>query len=293
MNLTVPPGKYVLAVSGGVDSMVLLDVLSERSDLCLVVAHFDHGIRPESYLDEELIRKVAGQKGLSLEVGHGGLDSNASEDKARQARYEFLNKFKKSYGAQAIITAHHQDDLIETAFWNLIRGTNRQGLTAINNSLILRPMLSISKKAILDYAEKKQLEWIEDNTNNKDTYLRNYLRRNILKDLKSSDRQLMLKNLEKVAYINRELNERIATLSHSLEKNAVIDREKFTLLPSEVAHEVMAYWLKDHKVRDFDKRTVQRLSLGLKTARANTKEAVKAGVWLKIDHKTAHFTTSG
>src|SRR5438270_2251525 len=118
MKVNVPPGRYVLAVSGGVDSMVLLDLLAKLPGLELVVAHFNHGIRPESVNDEELVANRAKRLNLPLELGYASLGQGASEATARQARYQFLEAVQKKYKAKAIITAHHQDDWIETAVIN-------------------------------------------------------------------------------------------------------------------------------------------------------------------------------
>src|SRR4051812_31887046 len=115
MKVKVPRGKYILAVSGGVDSMVLLDLLARKPGIELVVAHFDHGIRPDSKKDEVLVRKAAASYGVAFEPGQGNLGPAASEATARQARYHFLDEVLTKHQALKIITAHHQDDAIETA----------------------------------------------------------------------------------------------------------------------------------------------------------------------------------
>ena len=90
MKVQLEPGKYVVAVSGGVDSMSLLHALKDLPDVELVVAHFDHGIRPDSAQDRELVQKIADEYGLSFEYTQGHLGKDASEEQARKARYEFL-----------------------------------------------------------------------------------------------------------------------------------------------------------------------------------------------------------
>src|SRR3989338_6989044 len=108
------------------------------------------------------LKKTAQKYGLPFEVGHGRLGKAASEETARQARYEFLDKVKRKYKADAIITAHHQDDLIETAFLNILRGTGRKGLSSIVNPKIRRPILNVPKAEILAYAKQHHLKWYED-----------------------------------------------------------------------------------------------------------------------------------
>src|ERR1051326_4577924 len=105
MKVGVPEGKYILAVSGGVDSMALLDILAGQPGVELIVAHFNHGIRPDSMREERLVKNTAKKYGLKFELGHGNLDLAASEDQARQARYRFLKSVKRKYGADKIITA--------------------------------------------------------------------------------------------------------------------------------------------------------------------------------------------
>src|SRR5579871_6122810 len=111
MKADIPSGKYILAVSGGVDSMALLDILSKKSGLALIVAHFNHGIRADAEADETLVKEAARRKGLAVEIGYGRLGSGASEEKARKARYEFLKRIMLKHQADAVVTAHHQDDL--------------------------------------------------------------------------------------------------------------------------------------------------------------------------------------
>ena len=181
MDVSLKPGKYVVAVSGGVDSMVLLDLLKDQPHLKLIVAHYDHGIRPDSAKDRQLVQDVAAAYHLPMVFENGKLGSTASEATARQARYEFLERTRQTHSARAILTAHHQDDVLETAIINLIRGTGRRGLTALSSQpLIIRPLLHVSKADIRAYAEKQQLKWHEDSTNQDEKYLRNYIRRNWL-----------------------------------------------------------------------------------------------------------------
>jgi tRNA(Ile)-lysidine synthetase-like protein len=132
MKIQLPKGRYVVAVSGGVDSVVLLDALSKLPNLELVVAHLDHGIREDSIEDRRFVASLAASYGLVFEYGEGRLGSGASEATAREARYNFLRGVKMKHDAKAIITAHHQDDLIETAILNMLRGTGRKGLTSLS-----------------------------------------------------------------------------------------------------------------------------------------------------------------
>ncbi len=179
MGLDKLSGRYVVAVSGGVDSVVLLHQLSLLPDLQLVVAHFDHGIRDDSGQDADFVAGLAKLYGLPFEVRHEKLGKSASEELARNRRYKFLRSVAKKYDSR-IITAHHSDDAIETIAINITRGTGWRGL-AVLDSDIVRPLLGISKKDVLRYAQAHNLEWSEDSTNASDAYLRNRIRRKISK----------------------------------------------------------------------------------------------------------------
>lgn len=167
--------KYVVAVSGGVDSVVLLDMLIKKGEHELVVAHFDHGIRPGSADDAAFVRALSESYGVIFESRRVELGSKASEEQARLERYAFLNEVVARHGG-VLVTAHHQDDIVETIAINLVRGTGWRGLAVLNNPNIRRPLLGMRKIELYDYAVKNGLEWVEDETNQSDAYLRNRLR---------------------------------------------------------------------------------------------------------------------
>lgn len=294
MKADLKPGRYVLAVSGGVDSMVLLDLLSKKPDVRLIVAHFNHGIRSDSDKDERLVRQVARELNLPFEVGHGHLDRGASEETARTARYKFLSAVKVKYQADAIITAHHQDDYLETAFINLIRGTGRKGLVAIStNPQIRRPLLRYPKKDIKLYAKRRGLIWREDKTNHSNDYWRNYLRNGALKQLTVEDKQFMIKNIEKVANTNKIIDYQIAKISQLILTENAIDRFGFTTLPSQIGDELVVYWLRQRNMADFNRKTIQRVSNAIRTNRSHTKCLIRDKLSLSFTDKTAKFTSVG
>ena len=201
-------GTYVIAVSGGVDSVALLHALQKQTELTIIVAHFDHGIRPDSSSDEQFVAGLARQYNLAYASEREELGQNASEETARHARYNFLLSVKKEQGAQAIITAHHADDIIETMVLNLIRGTGWRGLCSLRNTPgLLRPLLAVAKKDIVKYAKNHTLSWREDSTNNDERHLRNAIRRQLMPHV---ERQAWLdlyeKQLELAQLIDNELH---------------------------------------------------------------------------------------
>lgn len=292
MKVQLPRGKYIIAVSGGVDSMALLDLLAKQPVIELVVAHFNHGMRPDAHKDEELVQRRVKQLGLPYEMGYGHLGAKASEATARNARYEFLERQQNKYRAAAIITAHHQDDWLETAFLNLLRGTGYRGLVAISaNKMVLRPLLNYPKSAILDYARKQELQWREDSSNQEDDYLRNYIRHKLLPKLNERQRQDLICKLDKVAKINAGIYKDIAKLSHQINENSTIDRSKFSALPTDLANELLAYWLRNDGV-EFDKPTIKRLNVALRTSQADTIHPVKENLSLVLKKRSAQFVNT-
>lgn len=292
MEIKVPEGKYVLAVSGGVDSIVLLDLLSKLPGVKLILAHFNHGIRPDAAKDEKLAADTADKYGLPIEIGRADLGPGASEEAARQARYNFLESVQRVHGAGKIITAHHQDDLIETALINLIRGTGRQGLSAISsNPSVLRPLLDTPKSEIVKYAKDHKLEWHEDTTNQSTDYLRNYLRHKVLTTMSGSQRQTLLRRLNQISTLNLKIDENIAILSQII-GNGKIDRPLFSSLPTNVGNEILVYQLRARGIRDFDAKTINRLNIVIRTAKAGSIHPIKHGAKLEVGPKLARLLTS-
>jgi tRNA(Ile)-lysidine synthase len=167
--------NYIVAVSGGVDSVVLLDMLSKTQHK-LIVAHVDHGIRgEESTADARFVAALARRYQLPFVSTELHLGAHASEETAREKRYEFLFGEAEKYRA-VVVTAHHRDDIIETITLNLTRGTGWRGLAVLARKDIERPLLDMSKAQLYAYALAHHLEWVEDVTNHTDVYLRNRIR---------------------------------------------------------------------------------------------------------------------
>jgi len=186
LSVKLPKAKYIIAVSGGVDSMVLLDILRRQPDVDLVVAHLNHGIRDDSNLDEELVHHYTMSHNIIFVSKHISLGKGASEEKARKARYSFLRQCRKRFNTKFIVTAQHQDDLVETAIINLLRGTSWRGLAPFTNTKdVLRPLINYKKSELITYAKRHNIPWREDSTNQDQMYLRNYVRRSLLSQVET------------------------------------------------------------------------------------------------------------
>lgn len=192
------PSPWVLAISGGIDSMVLLHLLSAAKDELggpnLIVATFDHQLRANSALDRDFVEHISTAMDLPFAGGIAyreyGTTSGANvEALARQQRYDFLADVARQHHAHVIFTAHHADDQVETILLHLIRGTGLSGLRGMafespvpgNTDLVLvRPLLDIFREDIEHYAVQYGLTWREDETNTDVNYSRNRLRHNII-----------------------------------------------------------------------------------------------------------------
>lgn len=291
MDFDLQPGKYVVAVSGGVDSVVLLHLLTRQaatrqlpsSTYRFVVAHFDHGIREDSAEDKKLVQALAAKYGLKFEYAEGKLGPQASEAQAREARYAFLHRVRRTSGAQAIITAHHQDDMLETVILNLLRGTGRRGLSSLKSTdVVKRPLLHVPKKELLRYASREGLKWREDSTNTDKKYLRNYIRKNILPRFAKADREVLLGIIGRAAEMNEQISKEVANYLHLQPAAATLDRHWFVMLPHAVAREIMAEWLLANAATELSKKLLERLTVAAKTGRSGSRVDVDAGHWLHI-----------
>jgi tRNA(Ile)-lysidine synthase len=292
MQVNLEQGKYVVAVSGGVDSVVLLNVLSKVSELELIVAHLDHGIRPDSAQDAVFVMELAEKYGLPFVGGSVRLGPDASEEEARKCRYDFLRSVVRDSKAQAIITAHHQDDVIETAIINTLRGTGRKGMTSLQSTKDLkRPMLHISKQEIIDYAQKNKLKWREDSTNQDTRYLRNKVRQKLAKNLDKKTRERILDSLQTMQMINMELDALHAELLDQNSDNNTLNRQWFTSLPHAASREVLAYWLRSHE-HSFDTKTLERVVNKIKTGRSNSKADIGSGNYILIEKRQISLKSS-
>lgn len=222
--------KYVIAVSGGVDSVVLLHMLATTSHNDLIVAHFDHGIRTDSAEDANFVKSLADQYGLPFEMKREELGPGASEELARVRRYAFLRAIAKKYDA-VIATAHHMNDIAETIAINISRGTGWRGV-AVLASDVYRPLLSKTKAELITYAQQHSLAWHEDSTNSSDAYLRNRLR----SKLRNDD---VVCQLAALRARQVELRDLIDTEIKSMGLRAPFPRYLFVMVDQSIAMEIL------------------------------------------------------
>lgn len=184
-RLKLRPGRVLVAVSGGVDSTVLLHLMNRLGaahGLEPIVAHLDHGIHPQSSTVATLVEASAHQLGLPFVLGRLQLGAGTSETAARGVRRQWLEETRKRMGANYILLAHQADDQAETILMRLLRGSGPAGLAgmSLRRGPLVRPLLSFTRRTILRYARANQLEWWEDSANRNTRHLRSWLRADVL-----------------------------------------------------------------------------------------------------------------
>ena len=176
--------RFLLGVSGGVDSVVLAHLLYTL-EIDFGIAHVNYGLRgADSDADEQLVRDLAASLGVACHVTQAPIDPTASgiQEKARDLRYNWFSEVLESNAYGTILTAHHADDQLETLFMRLTRGSGLEGLGGIqdNKGLLVRPLLPFQKDEILAFAKEQKLHWREDVSNSSSRYLRNAIRHKVL-----------------------------------------------------------------------------------------------------------------
>jgi tRNA(Ile)-lysidine synthase len=191
------PGKrYLLACSGGMDSMALAHLLW-KAGVSFELAHVNFGLRgEESDGDESFVRAWAKERNLLVHV-HQAQTKKIAENQgisiqmaAREIRYHFFETLRSQQGLEGIVLAHHEDDQLETILLNLLRGTGIEGMYGMSErrDWLIRPLLSFSRQEIAAYMEREQLSWREDSSNASSDYKRNKLRHSLMPALYDQDK---------------------------------------------------------------------------------------------------------
>lgn len=281
----------LLAISGGVDSIVLLDALanglghrrkntdtSKITDLInrfidennlvkIELAYADHLQRSDTDLDIKAIGQLAKKFDLKLNRAKLDLPKDSSEQLARDKRYRALEEIRQKRCLDHIITAHHADDVLETALINLTRGTGPKGISALRHQEegLWRPFLYrlqediyITKQDILDYAEQQGLSWHEDSTNSSDKYLRNRIRHK-LDQHSEEEKTKLLRLISNNLQLRQEISDIIEMVEMALATGSdqTYSIELFKDLPEEVKNQFLHTKINQNGF-DVNKESVQR-----------------------------------
>lgn len=244
---------YLLAVSGGVDSMVLAD-LFQVSGLKFQIAHINYHLRNEdSNLDQKVVSDFCERYQIPFhlyEVSEkDDKPENSIQNWARELRYRFFRKIQKEQNLEYLVIAHHLNDQLETFIINLSKASGIKGLSGIpaNENQIIRPLLSFSKNEIYEFAKDNKIEFREDVSNQKTDYLRNKIRHNIvpqLLDINDNFLQNFSKSMEILNQTKDVLNDLINEKINGYKTNTetgqtIIDKTKFSQESNIIRFEIL------------------------------------------------------
>ena len=253
----LPAGsKILLAVSGGVDSVSLLHLLHNLRDVYgwdISIAHYNHGARADAYKDALLVGDLANEYGYPFYLGKYEY-TDFSEAALRKARYDFLESIRRDIGYDYIVTAHHNNDLLETAVFNTIRGADREGMVSLKprRGNVIRPMLTFSKPEIIVFANLQKLPYREDSTNSDLGYSRNFVRNVLMPQGSVQFRQFhhnMNKRLSRLNELNSKINLGLSRLAGTLvdfedNKSLQVDTDAFNQLSDTIKPSLLVYLIK-------------------------------------------------
>lgn len=214
-NLIRENDKILVAVSGGPDSICLLNILyniKERLKIELYVAHVNHLIRKEAKSDAEFVKEFCDSKNIEFFYKECDVKEKAqtekisTEEAGRNARYEFFEEIANKYSINKIAIGHNKNDLAETLIMNILRGTGTQGLKAIlnKNGKYIRPLLDVDREKIEEYCEKNNLKPRIDLTNFENNYTRNKIRNIVIPYVKKEFNQNIVETLTRLSQIATE-----------------------------------------------------------------------------------------
>ena len=228
--------KIVVAVSGGPDSMCLLDILfklKEELKIEIVVAHVNHGIREVSESEKDYVEAYCNEKKIPFYYKKVNIPRLSKEQKiseetcGRNVRYEFFEELRNKLNFDYIAVAHNSNDNVETIMLNIIRGCGLKGLVGIDMKFdkIIRPILTIEKKDILVYNQKAGLNPCFDETNNQDIYLRNKVRLQLIPALEEINPNFS-NGIIRMKEILREDNDFIDSYVEIKLKEVILEEDK-------------------------------------------------------------------
>ncbi len=252
-RLLEPDDRVIVGLSGGMDSMTLIDVLLLLGYRC-VAAHCNFHLRgEESERDAAFVKQWCESAEVKLvsidfDTYRYAADHKISiEMAARELRYEWFEDVRKQHHANVIAVAHHRDDLAETVLLNLIRGTGIRGLTGISpkNNSIVRPLLGVSRDEIEAYVDERKLPFIFDSTNSDDAFVRNFLRLNViplLEKMNPSVKNAIYRTAQHVGEARKIYDFYIETQKKAIfiDNRIDIDKLKATLSPAAMLFEILS-----------------------------------------------------
>lgn len=228
MQLQLNNQTIILAVSTGIDSMVLLDLVQQLNNVKVIVCHVNHHRRDQSNEEQQYITNYCKEKNLKCYIEELYFeDTKNFQETARNKRYQFFERILKLENAKYLLTAHHATDNLETILMRLIKSSSHKGyagieqLQQIKDYYIYRPLLKLTKHDIYNYQQSKNIKYYNDESNDHDDYLRNRIRHNIIPEMEKEN-----PSLYKAIEIYQE---------HILETNKMLFQEINSFINNEVS----------------------------------------------------------
>lgn len=254
---------------------LVADFIQQQSINKVELAYIDHSQRADTNFDIKAVRTISDKYSTTIHISKIDLPKDCSEEQARNLRYLELKRIRLDRGLDYLITAHHADDVIETAIINLSRGTGPKGLSSLRHHKngTWRPFLInftqgtfITKEDLEEYAQEHQLSWHEDSTNNSYLYLRNRIRHRLKEQISAPQKQAILKILAKAEQTNQELEEQTKLTLKTLSlKGNTYKRLLFMELDMDVKRHIIHSLISDNGY-DVNRQAVQRAVDFIETA---------------------------
>lgn len=247
--------KIVVAVSGGVDSVVLLNLFSGlHPHENMIIAHVNHGIRKESSNEAQFVETLAKKYGIELVSKELNLKKNSSEEEARDKRYAFLRKVASNFGATYLVLGHHADDQAETVLLKIFRGAGPASIWGMkeHNGILWRPLLEVAKDEIVKYAKENKLKYVVDPSNQDIRYSRNRVRLNILPEANKINpkvRESLIREIALGHELSDYVNQETRRWHKKIVKNGVVSASTLLKAPSFMRKNVLKSWLSENMGR--------------------------------------------
>ena len=243
-----PKSTLILSVSGGVDSMVLLSILT-KGPYNIVVVHFNHLKRDESVIEKDLVRNYCQMNDIPFHYYTISVKSGNFHHQAHQMRIYYLNEVANLYKTPYILTAHHLDDLFENVLIKLTRGSNllvyagMQLMHTDGKYTYLKPLLYTSKEDIISFASANNISYLEDSSNEENYYLRNRYRHAVVPIMKQENENL----LDQIKQYNQQVTHAFdfirKTTKLLVQKDKIINIEQYKSYDEAIQDDIIAYFI--------------------------------------------------
>lgn len=235
----------LLGLSGGIDSSVLFDILSEIKDINLIVIHLNHNWRGlESKKDEEFAYNLAKSKNIPFYSEMLDKNVKKTETTARELRYEFFERCREKFNADAVFLAHNKNDNVETLIYRLIKGSGPKGLKSISKvrDFYFRPLIDFDRDEIINYAKENNVKYIIDSSNSNTKYKRNLIRNEIIPLMREINPEVInsISSFIKLNVMHQDIIEKVLddTKKEIFDGDKIL-RDKFLSLDKEIKYEII------------------------------------------------------